>query len=409
MADLLLWTPVRVLTDNAAPGAGYRVSFFQSGTTTPVTVYSDKDATVPLAQPLAADSEGKWPQVFSAGGAIKAVITDPDGATVDTIDPVFRTPASASGAEEITFSPTVTLPFTNVQAAIEGAAATAASGFTPFGLGVTGSTGLLANLDATNIASGAYRFDGTTTGTFPTGVAASNTGIVETWRETSGAAVMFLYPDATPDRVFFRRMASSTWGTWREAITVNQGAAEGDILYRGSASWTRLAKGTAGQILAMNNAATAPEWTNGGAVLLNTWTYSTNVTAITFNDLGAWDEILLEFRDFNASASTIELLVSFNNGSTFANTGYSSAVSDGVGTSSSTTGLRFTRGGTGITGHLCLSAMASGGAVMSFTGKHTDRGQSAGGQAPAGAVNAIRVSGSTFTAGRIRVFGIRKV
>jgi hypothetical protein len=53
--------------------------------------------------------------------------------------------------------------------------------------------------------------------------------------------------------------------------------------------------------------------------------------------------------------------------------------------------------------------MASGGAVMSFIGKHTDRVQMAGGQAPAGAVNAIRVSGSTFTAGRIRVFGIRKV
>jgi hypothetical protein len=159
----------------------------------------------------------------------------------------------------------------------------------------------------------------------------------------------------------------------------------------------------------MNNAATAPEWTNGGAVLLDTWTYSTDVTAITFDDLGAWDEVLLEFRGFNASAATIELLVSFDNGSTFANTGYSSAVADGVGTSSSTTGLRFTRGATGITGHLRLSAMASGGAVMSFTGKHADRGQAASGQAPAGAVDAIRVSGSTFTAGRIRVFGIRKV
>lgn len=36
--------------------------------------------------------------------------------------------------------------------------------------------------------------------------------------------------------------------------------AAGDMLYRGSTEWERLAKGTAGQVLTMNSGATAPEW-----------------------------------------------------------------------------------------------------------------------------------------------------
>ena len=36
--------------------------------------------------------------------------------------------------------------------------------------------------------------------------------------------------------------------------------ASGDILYRGTTEWERLAKGTASQVLTMNSGATAPEW-----------------------------------------------------------------------------------------------------------------------------------------------------
>lgn len=259
MADLLDFAPVRVFTSNAAPGAGYIARFYQSGTTTPVTVYSDLALNTAWGSSVTADAEGVFPAVFSAGGAIKATIETPDGAVVATIDPVQSVASGAAAAETVTFTPTVDLPFTNVQDAIEGAAASAASGFTPFGLGVTGSVELLADLDATNIATGQYRFDGTTTGTFPTGVAAADTGAVEVVRETSGSAWMRLYHDTT-DRLFTRRMNASTWGAWREEITANIGATEGDIIYRTSTAWTRLAKGTASQILAMNSGATAPEW-----------------------------------------------------------------------------------------------------------------------------------------------------
>ena len=260
MADQLLFAPVRVLTTNAAPGAGYVASFYQSGTTTPVTVYTDSGTATPHGVSVTADATGTFPAVWAAGGAaIKAVIRDADGATVDTIDPVPAVSDTSGAAGSISFAPTVELPFTNVQDAIEGAAESAAAGFAAYGIGITGNAEILADLDATNIGAGVYRFGAATTGTYPTGVAAVDTGLVETWRQSSSAAMMYLF-HATTDRVFHRRLASGSWGTWREVLTVNQGAAEGDTLYRGASAWTRLAKGTAGQVLRINSGVTAPEW-----------------------------------------------------------------------------------------------------------------------------------------------------
>jgi hypothetical protein len=269
MPDQLAFLPERVFTAAAMPGAGYRVEFFQSGTTTAVTVYTTALLAIAHPSPLVCDANGVFPAVFSSGGAIKAVVTKPDGSSFYTLDPVFRVSTSGAGAAEISFAPTPGLPFTNVQDAVEAAAASAASGFTPFGLGVTGTNALIANIDATNTASGSYRFDNTTTGTFPTGVTAANTGTVQIERENSGDAVMFLQSGAA-DRAFFRRMAGSTWGAWQEVITVPQGAAEGDIIYRGASAWLRLAKGTALQLPRMNSGATAPEWFGGSIGPTNT-------------------------------------------------------------------------------------------------------------------------------------------
>ena len=242
---------------NASPGA--KLTFYVSGTTTPLTVYTTEACDIPHASPLVANADGSIPAVWLPTGAAKVVVTDAADASMFTIDPVVATAGGGLSASDIAFSATVELPFTNVQDAIVGAAASAASGYGVFGLGITGNATLLSNIDATNIGAGAYRFDGTTTGTYPTGVAAADGGIVEHWRQASGAAMQMIY-HATTDRIFHRRMAASTWGTWRENITSNQGAVEGDILYRGASAWTRLAKGTAGQYLRQNAGLTAPEW-----------------------------------------------------------------------------------------------------------------------------------------------------
>ena len=260
MSDLLTFSPPGALDTGTKSFAGAKAVFYDAGTTTPRIVYTDQAESVPAASPLVADAAGLWPEVFASGGAVKVVVTYSDDTTGYTLDPCPKVPAAGASASQISFTPTVGLPFTNVQAAIEGAAASAASGFTPFGLGVTGSVDLLANLDATGTATGQYRFDATTTGTYPTGVTAANTGAVMVVRETSGSAWMWLYHDTT-DRVFIRRMTTSTWGAWRENITADIGATQGDILYRSATAWTRLAAGTAGQFLQTGGAGANPSWT----------------------------------------------------------------------------------------------------------------------------------------------------
>lgn len=64
-------------------------------------------------------------------------------------------------------------------------------------------------------------------------------------------------------RILARKTSSA--GNWEECtlsevLDFVTSAAQGDILYRGASAWSRLAKGTAGQILTMNAGATAPEW-----------------------------------------------------------------------------------------------------------------------------------------------------
>lgn len=317
MSDLLDFSPPGQTTFTLSGAKAY---FYDAGTTTLRTVYTDQTETVPHPSPLLADSNGRFAQVFVSGGPVKVVVTQSDDSAGYTLDPCVKIAASGAGAASISFSPTIALPQTNVQAAIEAAAASAASGFTPFGLGVTGSVNLLANLDATNIASGQYRFDGTTTGTFPTGVSASDTGAVQLVRETSGSAWMALYHDTT-DRLFTRRMASSAWGTWREDITANIGATEGDLIYRGASAWTRLAKGAAGQGLRMNAGATAPEWGAAGSFTMLTQAATTSGSNFDFTVPATATELIVLLDGVSLNGAD-NLLVQLIDGGGAQTTGY---------------------------------------------------------------------------------------
>lgn len=292
MADQLLFTPVRVFDDNGDPGAGYLVTFYQSGTTTPKTVFTNASLTTAIAQPIEADAEGTFPQVFVSGGATKAVITDADGVTVATVDPVLKSSASTSAAAEISFLPTVDLPYTDVQSAIEGAAASAASGFDAFGLGVTGSGVLLADIDATNIAAGQYRFDNTTAGTFPAVVTKADGGTVIMSRESSSAGWQMLFP-ALQNRAFVRRMASSAWAGWYETAILPEGAGTGSVIYKTASNWASLAIGTATHVLRVNSGATAPEWAapTGGYVTVATQTITSDAAEIVVTGLSGYKHI----------------------------------------------------------------------------------------------------------------------
>jgi hypothetical protein len=341
MSDLLDFSPPGQTTFTLA---GARARFFDAGTTTLRTVYTDQSETVPHPDPLLADGSGRWPQAFVSGGPVKVVVTQADGSTGYTLDPCEKVAAAGAGASAISFAPTVDLPFTNVQAAIEGAAASAAAGFAVFGLGVAGSVGLIANINATNTASGVYRFDNTTTGTFPTGVAAADTGAVRIERETAGSAWMVLYHDTT-DRTFIRRMNASTWGAWRENIIADIGAVQGDILFRSATNWTRLAPGTSGQVLRTNGAGANPSWGAAGAFTMLTAVATTSGTAFDFTVPSTATEILVDF-DETALSGTDGLLVQLIDGGGAQTSGYisGSGFAGTAGHAASTAGMIVHRG-----------------------------------------------------------------
>jgi len=121
MSDIVTFAPVRALDRNGDQSPGATAEFFQSGTSTPVTVYSDLGMTSPHPSPIYADSRGVFPPVYHAGVTLKAVVKDADGVTLPgyPLDPVAVTPSNGSNAAQVTFDPVPSVPGTNVQAAIE--------------------------------------------------------------------------------------------------------------------------------------------------------------------------------------------------------------------------------------------------------------------------------------------------
>lgn len=119
MADIAIQPVWQVLDGNGTPLPGAKASFFASGTTTPMTVYTDIGLTVAHAAPVVADGNGVFPPIYLSGAQAKCVITYSTGAAYKTIDPIAKTTAGSAGAAQVSFSPTASIPSLNVQAAIE--------------------------------------------------------------------------------------------------------------------------------------------------------------------------------------------------------------------------------------------------------------------------------------------------
>ncbi len=141
--------------------------------------------TVPHPSPLVANRMGVWPQVFCDQPATVTVTDASD--VVQSGYPMTlaaSVPAGDSAASGVSFNPTAEIPGTNVQDAIERVQANIVEPLADFGIGVTGDATLTGDrVDATDTASGAYRFDATTTGTFPTGYTVTS-GVVVIWRQS---------------------------------------------------------------------------------------------------------------------------------------------------------------------------------------------------------------------------------
>lgn len=119
MADQILLPRATDANDN--PIAGAKAYFYQSGTTTPITVYADDALSDPHPSPLVADGNGVFAQVFVAASTqVKLEVETSAGATVPgyPLDPAFVYSTASSAASGTTFSPITGNAATDVQTAI---------------------------------------------------------------------------------------------------------------------------------------------------------------------------------------------------------------------------------------------------------------------------------------------------
>ncbi len=109
-------------------------------------------------------------------------------------------------------------------------------------------------------------------------------------------------------------------------------AAQGDILYRGAATWTRLGAGTNGQVLTTGGAGANPSWGTSASSTLGTPVASTSGTTITFTGIPSTArEIIISLVGVSTNG-TDNLMVVLGTSGGIESSGYSGAVTNQAGT-----------------------------------------------------------------------------
>lgn len=87
---------ITILDANGNPVSGGRVYTYLAGTTTLVATYTDVALSVANANPIIADSAGRYVAFLSPGASYKYVVQSADGSALRTQDNISATPASSS-------------------------------------------------------------------------------------------------------------------------------------------------------------------------------------------------------------------------------------------------------------------------------------------------------------------------
>ncbi len=82
-------TPISAWLYQGAPVAGGSLYVYQTGTTTPVTIYTDAGLTTPASNPYTLDSNGSASFYVGTSVALKFVVYTSTGTLVETVDPVY--------------------------------------------------------------------------------------------------------------------------------------------------------------------------------------------------------------------------------------------------------------------------------------------------------------------------------
>lgn len=111
----------RATDANDEPLSGALAYIYQEGTTADVTAYQEAALSTPHAQPIVADSEGRFAQAFTDGSVrLKVVYKTSGGSTFLTEDPAKETLYDGSNADQIGYDGSTSgLGSLNVQDAID--------------------------------------------------------------------------------------------------------------------------------------------------------------------------------------------------------------------------------------------------------------------------------------------------
>lgn len=107
MAQLFYLSGQQISDGNGIPYAGAKAHFYDTGTTTPKATYSDAGLTAVNANPVVADANGRFGDIYLVAGRYKVVLTTSADVAIDTLDPVDATTQLVSMAS----APATTYPF----------------------------------------------------------------------------------------------------------------------------------------------------------------------------------------------------------------------------------------------------------------------------------------------------------
>ncbi len=91
MANRFNLPRITALDSNGDPISGAKLNFYESGTTVRLDTYSDAALSSANANPVVADSAGRFGDIFLQASAYKVVLTDADDVAIWTADPVAGT------------------------------------------------------------------------------------------------------------------------------------------------------------------------------------------------------------------------------------------------------------------------------------------------------------------------------
>lgn len=150
-----------------------------------------------------------------------------------------------------------------------------------------------------------------------------------------------------------------------EEVTLSQmldwigSAAQGDILYRGAASWERLAAGTSGQFLKTNGAGANPAWAAGGGWTLATPVATTSGTAIDFTGIPSTARMIAMMLNGVSLSGTASHRIQTGDSGGIETTGYVGTVGSRTADTNLSAGfdIDFATAATAVTGTLLLTCL----------------------------------------------------